>query len=175
MRAILPAALWVIVIVSGLRPLATQTDTSAVRDSTRQQLEALLTTYGPARDMRFRRSGTEPYDIVGSWDKPMQFVSRFDIRVSVTRERTIGFRVYPRWHGARINLNRVRDRHRLMEKLLRDADQSFLHWAVNPDQEVFAGFTFTLESGFPEDAIKVVIRSIPLLDRSVGELAPLTE
>jgi hypothetical protein len=41
--------------------------------------------------------------------------------------------------------------------------------------DVFAGFTFTLESGVPEEAIKVVIRSIPLLDPSVGELKPLIE
>jgi hypothetical protein len=42
---------------------------------------------------------------------------------------------------------------------------------VNGPLDVFAGYTFTLESGFPEEAIKVVIRSIPLIDARIGELA----
>lgn len=167
--------MWAALSVSGVGALAAQSDTGALRNSTRRALEALLTTYGPARDMRFRRSSSEPYDLVGFWDKPMQSVSRLDIRVSVTRERTIGFRVYPRWHGARINLRRIRARGEFMRTLLRDADQSFFHWALDPDLNLFAGFTFTLESGFPADAIHVVVRSIPLLDRPLGELVPLIE
>jgi hypothetical protein len=161
--------------MSGVGALAAQNDTDAVRDTTRQRLETLLASYGPARGMHFQRSGSEPFDIVGSYDTHLFYASRLEIIVTVTTKQTIGFRVYPYWRGAHINLNRVRRRSVLMQKLLRDADQSFFHWAVNPDRDVFAGFTFTLESGFPEDAIDMVIRSIPLLDRSVGELAPLIE
>ena len=84
-------------------------------------------------------------------------------------------RVYPRVNGAYINLNRVRPRSGFMERLLRKSDQSFLHWAADQALDVFAGYTFTLESGFPDEAIKVVSRSIPLLDESVGELAPMIE
>jgi len=168
-------ALWAILTVCGVGVLGAQADTNVVRDTTRQQLEALLSTYAPAREMRFQRSANQPYDVVGSFDKPMLYASRLEIIASVTSQRTIGFRVYPRWRGTHINLDRVRRRSLFMEKLLRDADQSFFHWALDQNLDLFAGFTFTLESGFPEDAIKVVIRSIPLLDRPVGELVPLIE
>lgn len=167
--------LWAILTLCAVRGLSAQTDTDAVRDSTRRQVETLLSTYGPAREMRFQRSADQPFDMVGVFDKPMLYASRLEIIVSVSRQRTIGVRVYPRWHGAHINLERVRRRTLFMEKLLRDADQSFLHWALDQNLDLFAGFTFTLESGFPEDAIDVVIRSIPLLDRPVGELVPLIE
>jgi hypothetical protein len=167
--------LWAILTVFGVAGLGAQTDSDAVRDSTRRQLETLLSTYGPAREMRFQRSADQPFDAVGVFDKPMRYVSRLEIIVSVTGQRTIGFRVYPRLHGVHVNLDRVRRRSLFMETLLRDADQSFLHWALDQNLDLFAGFTFTLESGFPEDAIKVVIRSIPLLDRPVGELVPLIE
>jgi hypothetical protein len=167
--------LWAILAVCAVGRLGAQTDTDAVRDSTRRQLETLLSTYGPAREMRFQRSADQPFDIVGVFDKPMLYVSRLEIIVTVTGERTIGFRVYPRLHGAHINLDRVRRRTLFMERLLRDADQSFLHWAIDQNRDLFAGFTFTLESGFPEDAIEMVIRSIPLLDRPVGELIPLIQ
>ncbi len=167
--------LWAILTVCAVGGLGAQTDTDAVRDSTRRQLEALLSTYGPAREMRFQRSADQPFDMVGVFEKPMLYVSRLEIIVSVTRQRTIGVRVYPRRHGAHVNLDRVRRRSLFMETLLRDADQSFLHWALDQNLDLFAGFTFTLESGFPEDAIEVVIRSIPLLDRPVGELVPLIQ
>jgi hypothetical protein len=35
---------------------------------------------------------------------------------------------------------------------------------------VFVGYNVTLESGFPEAAIRVVISSIPLQDNTLGEL-----
>jgi len=41
--------------------------------------------------------------------------------------------------------------------------------------DVFAAYSFTLESGFPEEAIKEVLRSIPLVDQSVGEMVQFIE
>ena len=40
---------------------------------------------------------------------------------------------------------------------------------------VFAAYAFTLESGLPEEAIKEVLRSIPLVDESVGEIVRFIE
>jgi len=56
--------------------------------------------------------------------------------------------------------------------LTASAAHNFLHWGVD---DVFAAYTFTLESGFPEEAIKVVLRSIPLVDESVGEIVQFIE
>ena len=38
--------------------------------------------------------------------------------------------------------------------------------------DVLAHFEFTLESGFPNEAIKVVLRSIKLQDQYVGQMRP---
>jgi hypothetical protein len=37
---------------------------------------------------------------------------------------------------------------------------------------VFTGYTFTLESGFPDEAIKIVLSSIKNSDQFVGEMRP---
>jgi hypothetical protein len=43
---------------------------------------------------------------------------------------------------------------------------------LDDNRDAFAGYQFTLESGFPEAAVKEVIKSIPLIDESVGDLTP---
>ena len=40
---------------------------------------------------------------------------------------------------------------------------------------MFTAYTFTLESGFPDEAIKVVLRSIVNSDKFVGEMRPFID
>jgi hypothetical protein len=40
---------------------------------------------------------------------------------------------------------------------------------------VFCGYTVTLESGFPDDAIVVILRSIRNTDKFVGEMRPFVD
>jgi len=75
----------------------------------------------------------------------------------------------------RINIEKVRDPHGLELQILRFSAHNFLHWGVDDASDVFAAYSFTLESGFPEEAIKVVLRSIPLVDESVGEIVQFIE
>jgi len=75
----------------------------------------------------------------------------------------------------RINMENVRDPNGLARQILRFTAHNFLHWGVDDVSDVFAAYTFTLESGFPEEAIKVVLRSIPLVDESVGEIVQFIE
>jgi hypothetical protein len=170
MRVILAVALWATLTATGSESLAAQADTDTVRVATRQKLEALLDAYPLAREMQFQRSAKEPFNIAGSYSKGLRYVSTFEIVWHVTTKQTIGLRIYPHWNGAYINLSKFQPRGRFMESLLRDADTDFFHWAVDPSLDVFAGFTFTLESGFPDAAIREVISSIPLLDGAVGKL-----
>ena len=58
----------------------------------------------------------------------------------------------------------------LMKQLLRLSDRAFLFWGVDEAGDVFTGYTFTLESGFPEEAINIVLRSIVNSDKFIGEL-----
>ena len=47
-----------------------------------------------------------------------------------------------------------------MRRLLYYSDQNFLFWGADDTADVFCGYTVTLESGFPSDAIVVILRSI---------------
>jgi hypothetical protein len=113
--------------------------------------------------------------MVGYFDKGLNHASRFQIIITITDKATIWFRVYPLWSGDYINIDEASDPNGLMRKLLRDSYHNFFFWGVDDDSDVFAGYEFTLESGFPEEAIKVVIRSVPLIDGSVGELGSYFE
>jgi hypothetical protein len=62
-----------------------------------------------------------------------------------------------------------------MRQLLLFTNRNFLFWGADDTYDVFAGYTFTLESGFPTEALKVVIRSIVNLDGFVGDLKPLID
>jgi hypothetical protein len=173
-RAILPAGLWAVLAVSGVAAAAAQTDANAVRAMTltRDKLDSLLHAYGPTLKMRFYRSANnDPFQIEGIFDaKELRFAYRFDLQINVTPQNTIGLRVYPILSGDRINIDEVNDRQSLARLLLQFSAHDFFCWGVDDASHVFARFTFTLESGFPEEAIKIALRSIPLLDESVGEM-----
>lgn len=177
MRAILPAMLWALLTVSAVGAAAAQTDVDARRamTRTRDRLDSLLHAYGPTLKMRFYRSADDPFQIEGSLDKDLRYAGRLELQVNVTPQNTIGLRVYPSWYSDRINIDSARDNYGLARLLLRFSAHDFFCWGVDDASHVFARFTFTLESGFPEEAIKIVLRSIPLLDESVGETVGFIE
>jgi len=152
-----------------------QIDTDAVRSDTRQQLDDLLAQYGPAQEMHFHRSTVNPFNFAGSLATGLTNCSSLEIVISVTKARTIGFRIFPHYAGGYINIDKVRNGTAPMRQLLQFTDRNFLFWGVDDTYDVFAGYTFTMESGFPTEALKVVIGSIPNLDRFVGDLKPLID
>jgi hypothetical protein len=137
---------------------------------TSDRLEALLSTYPPALAMRFHRNQKDPFTIKGTINGGLHYASSFDVIINITRQNTIGFRVYPRYEGIHINIDGASDPSGLMRRMLRLSEQNFLFWAADNDSDVFAGYTITLESGFPEESIKEVVLSLPLVDESVGQL-----
>ena len=105
----------------------------------------------------------------------MKNVDNLEIVVSVTKSDTIGFRIYPHYKGGYINLGKARDANGLMRRLLYYSDQNFLFWGADDTADVFCGYTVTLESGFPADAIVVILRSIKNTDKFVGEMRPFID
>jgi len=92
--------------------------------------------------------------------------------IGVTPAETISFRIYPHYKGAYINVDKARESLALMRQLLRFSERAFLFWGADASGDVFAGYTFTLESGFPDEAVRVVLSSIKNLDRYIGEMRP---
>jgi hypothetical protein len=62
-----------------------------------------------------------------------------------------------------------------MRKLLNLNDHNFLYWGADDTGDVFAGYTFTLESGFPDKSLEIVLYSIAPLDQYVGQLRPFID
>jgi hypothetical protein len=96
----------------------------------------------------------------------------FEIVISVTANETIGFRIYPHYKSGYINIDNVKNSAGMMRQLLRLSDRAFLFWGADESGDIFTGYTFTLESGFPEEAIRIVLRSIVNSDKFIGEMRP---
>ena len=160
-------------VFSGATPAGAQSE----RDATREKVRQVLEMAGPRTDVNvaFRQSTKNPYNFVGTMTAGMKNVESLEIVVSVTKSDTVGFRVYPHYKGGYINLGKARDVNGLMRKLLYYSDQNFLFWGADDSADVFCGYTVTLESGFPQDAIVVILRSIRNTDRYVGEMQPFID
>jgi len=154
-------------------PASAQSD----RDATREKVRQVLTTAGARSDVNvtFRQSTKNLYNFTGSMTTGMKNAEYLEIVVSVTKSDTIGFRIYPHYKGGYINLGKARDTNGLMRKLLYYSDQNFLFWGADDTADVFCGYTVTLESGFPSDAIVVILRSIKNTDKFVGEMRPFID
>ena len=152
-----------------------QQDDQAARLQTRDRLAQLLQKAGPTINVAFKQSQKLPFNYVGNLTTGLAHAASFEIVISVTAKDTIGFRVYPHYRNGYINPSKVRDPAGLMRLLLRLSDSAFLFWGLDDAGDVFTGYTFTLESGFPEEAIKIVLRSILNSDKFVGEMRPFLD
>jgi hypothetical protein len=146
----------------------------AARIATREQLRKLLETSGPKKgiNISFRQSEKQPFNFVGVLKDGLTSAESLEVVIGVTTDATIGFRIYPHYKGGYINADKARNPPGLMRLLLNLSDRNFLFWGVDGSGDVFAGYTFTLESGFPAESAEIVLRSIPLLDSFVGEMKP---
>ena len=154
---------------------AQETD-NASRDATRDSVQRLLETAGKLDDVDalFRPAAKEPYNFVTSMtDLPN--VQSLEVVIRVTSKDTIGVRVYPHFNDGYINLGKLKNANGLMKKVLQYNDTNFLFWGADDEGDLFAAYTFTLESGFPEEALVIVLRSIRSTDRFVGELRPFID
>ena len=147
-------------------------DKASKRNDTRDKLRLLLETAGKRKDVNvvFTQSTKQPYNFTGTIKDGLTTTDSLEVIVSVTEDETIGFRVYPHYKGQYINVERAKNPNLLMRQLLNFSDRNFLFWGVDQTGDSFAGYTFTLESGFPYEALLVVLRSIKNTDRFVGEI-----
>jgi len=168
--------LFVLLLVTVLCVRAQQPPPSS-RDATREKLRQLLATAGPKKDINidFRQSTKQPYNFVGIKRDGLTNTEFFEVVVGVSDKETISFRIYPHYQGSYINLNKTKDGGGLMRLLLNLNDRNFLYWGADSTDDVFAGYTFTLESGFPDRAIEVVLYSITPLDGFVGQMRPFID
>ena len=160
----------VVLCVAATGALA-QKDADA-RDETREKVRSLLETAGQLEDVKceFHQSTKDPYNFVGSIDDGLKNAESLEIIIRVSKSDTINLRVWPHYKGGYINLEKAKDARGMMKRLLQYNDENFLFWGADDSKDVFTGYSITLESGFPEEAMTIVLRSIRNADRYVGEL-----
>lgn len=162
-------------LVAVSAPLTDAQDTEAKRIKTRDTLAALLEKVGPTVNIPFRPSTKQSFNYTGSLTQGLANAESFEVVVSVTANDTIGFRIFPHYKKGYINVDKAKDSAGLMRLLLRLTDRSFLFWGIDTSGDVFTGYTFTLESGFPEESIRIVLRSIVNSDKFIGEMRPFLD
>jgi hypothetical protein len=170
MKRTVVCGLFLLFISISVQPVLAQQNNEAARIQTRTLLSQLLTKAGPGVSVTFSQSQKQPFNYVGFLRTGLVHADSFEIVISVTANDTIGFRIYPHYKGGYINVDKARNPASLMRQLLRLSDKAFLFWGADETGDVFTGYTFTLESGFPEEAIRIVLRSIVNSDKFVGEL-----
>lgn len=149
-----------------------ETNPNATRDKTRERLNALLQRLGPDMGVTFKASSKSQYVFTGVLRDGLKNADQFEIVISVSTSDTIGFRIFPHYKGAYINIDKAKNSVQLLRKLVQLNDTTFLFWGADDSGDVFTGYTFTLESGFPDKAIEIVLSSIKNSDQFVGELRP---
>jgi len=145
---------------------------TASRDATKEKLRALLNDVGPKINIAFRQSDKQPYDFVGTMSTGLTNADSLEIVILIGDQDTIHFRIFPKYKGVYVNVDKAANSAALMRQMVRFSDKNFLYWGADDTFDVFAGYNFTLESGFPEASIRVVLNSIAKLDQYVGEMKP---
>ena len=153
---------------------AQSSSASSSRDITRDRLVALLTTVGKRSDVNidFHQSTKNPYAVAGIQRAGLKNADYLEVVASATKDETISIRVFPHYNDGYINIDKVRDYPGFMRTLLKLNSTNFLYWGADESGDVFAAYPFTMESGFPAEAITVVVRSINNQDQYVGQLRP---
>ncbi|HKS10227.1 MAG TPA: hypothetical protein VJS13_11815 [Pyrinomonadaceae bacterium] len=159
-------------VILAAAPAIFAQDENAARDKTRERLSALLTRIGPDIHVDFKPSSKSQFIFTGVMKDGLKNAEQFEIVISVTSKDTIGFRIFPHYKGAYINIDKARNSNQLLRKIAQLNDTTFLFWGADDTGDVFTGYTFTLESGFPDKAIEIVLSSIKNSDQFVGEMRP---
>lgn len=141
------------------------------REATREKVRTALRSTGPRINVNFQQSQANPFNFSGSMTDGLNETESMEIIVMVGKNDILTVRVFPHVSGNRyINVDRAANSTGLMRKLLANNSGDFFHWGMDDVYDIFAEFTFTLESGFPQESLDVVLRSVELLDKKVGEM-----
>ena len=162
-------------IVLAAPSIAAQKIDEATRIKNRDQLARMLSAAAEATHMNFQRSKTNQFNYSAYLTTGLKQSDTIEVVIGATDVHTIFMRAFPKYKGNYINVDKVREPLTLMRQMLKLSGRTFCHWGTDAQGDVFFGFTFTLESGFPTEAIRVVLRSIAHHDEYIAELKSAIE
>jgi hypothetical protein len=156
-------------------PLGAQKTDDATRVKNRAQLADLLKKVEDETKMKFVQSSENTFNYSAMLTTGLTTAESIEVVIGATDSDTIFINAYPKYKGGYVNIDKVKDPPALMRQLLRLTARTFLHWGLDSSGDVFCGFTVTLESGFPSEAITVVLESVGNHDRYLTEIKALLE
>jgi hypothetical protein len=166
------ALLVAVVIALSAVPANAQKIDEAARNRNHERLVELLKNAGPGVNLSFKQSAKQRYNQSAFLTQGLTSAESIEVVFSTTEVDTYSMNAYPKYKGVFININRAKDQLALTRQLLALNHRTFLHWGTDSSGDVFMGFTITLESGFPAEAIRTVLRSIAVHDKFIAELIP---
>lgn len=175
MKLTVRIVLALLAITLGASAAGAQEIDEAKRTRNREQLASLLDRYGPTVHLVFHQNQKQQYNYVATLTDGLVHSDSFEVVFRVTSQDTYSLRVYPLFKKRYINIDKASNPLSLARQLLRLTDRAFLFWGIDDTGDVFTGYTFTLESGFPEESIRIVLRSIVNSDKFVGEIRSAIE
>jgi len=156
-----------------LFPAATRADDASDRAGTLAKVGATLATYGQSdAGIAFVQSDKNKWNYAGLLTTGLKNAQALEVVVGVTDQNTLNVMVYPHYKGGYVNIVKAKKAATLARTLLKMNYNTFFFWGADDDNDVYASYKFTLESGYPEESFRTVLQSIPLLDKYIGEFTP---
>jgi hypothetical protein len=155
----------------------TQQEKDAMRVATRDKLRAFLNASGPKKgiNISFRQSEQNAFNFVGVKRDGLTNAEFYEVVVGVSTDNTVNFKIYPHYKGSYVNVDRAKDPIGLMRLMLNLNSHNFLYWGADDGKDIFAGFIFTLESGFTDKSMEIVLYSVAALDPYLGQMRPFID
>jgi hypothetical protein len=90
----------------------------------------------------------------------LKYCDALEVVFGASPDNTITVLVYPHVDGHYLNIEKARDSIDMLKQMAHFTGDNFMSWGADKDGDVFARYVITLESGFPDEAMKVVLYSI---------------
>lgn len=137
-----------------------------------ETLRGSLNEFGKKVNVHFQQDGANPGAFVGVLSQGLFQTDAFVISVKIDKTNTLLVRSYPQIGGHYLNIESASDKSGLMRSLLRQTDSNFLFTIVDRSGNIGYGYNISLESGYPDKVVDVVLRSIGNSDAFVGKIKP---
>jgi hypothetical protein len=157
-------------VVLAAPSLSAQKIDEETRYRNREQLSIALRSAADVSNLNFQPAKVNKFNFSANLTTGLRNAESIEVVVGATDVDTIFLHAYPKYQGAFMNVEKVKNPTAMMRQILKLSGRTFCHWGTDAQGDIFFGFTFTLESGFPVEAIRVVLRSIGNHDQYIAEL-----
>ena len=168
MRSVAVLSVIVAVGVLAAAPLSAQKIDEAKRIRNREQLLTVLRAAADATHMTFERSKVNQFNYSAYLTVGLKYAESVEVVIGATDVDTIFMRAFPKVQGRLHERREGQGPDRLDAPATKAGGADVLLLGDDAQGDLFWGYTFTLEYGFPVDSIRIVLRSVQTHDRDTS-------